>query len=72
MVDATISRARLRDPACLGRYAPGSGAMRRHDRAVRFVRPGLADAASIGVVLPSRPRATGSRPEDGDPMASTI
>jgi hypothetical protein len=72
MVEATISRARLRDPACLGRYPPGLGAMRRRDRADRFVRSALVDAASIDVALPSRPRATGPRPEDGDLMASTI
>jgi len=72
MVDAPISRARIRDPARLDRYPPGSGTLRRPARAGRFATSGLADAASSAFTLPSRPRAAGSRPEGGDFMASTI
>jgi hypothetical protein len=35
-------------------------------------RQNLTDATSIGDALPPRPRAASSRPDGGDPMASTI
>jgi len=72
MGDATISRARIRDLACLGRFRPGLGALGRPTRTVCFATPGLTDATGIAFALPSRPRAASSRPEDGDLMASTI
>ena len=72
MIDATISRARLRDLACLGRYhwAESGGAGLRP--AFASCRQGVTDAASIGDTLPARPRATSSRPGTDDLMASII
>ena len=72
MIDATISRARLRDLACLGRSRPRRGRWAAPRRAGRFATPGLTDAASIAFAPSSRPRAASLRPEDGDLMASTI
>jgi hypothetical protein len=73
MVDATISRARLRDLACLGRGQPtdaGGADLHRlsasRRRAVTDTAPGIAD------VTPPRPRAASSRPETDDLMASPI
>jgi hypothetical protein len=58
MVDATISRARLRDLACLGRFRlPDAG--------------GAGLSASVRFT-PPRPRAVSSRPEEHDFMASPI
>ena len=72
MVDAMVSRARLRDLACLGRdrVPDAGGAGPRNPSAPR--RRAVTDAASIADVPPPRPRATSSRPEDGDLVASTI
>jgi hypothetical protein len=56
MVDATISRARMRDLARLGAS---------HGRAV-------TDAGGIADVPSLRRRAASSRPETDDLMASTI
>jgi hypothetical protein len=72
MVDATISRVRMRDLACLGRsgarlraYGPPPGACASR-------RQAATDASSIGDGLPPRPRAASSRPGTDDLMASTI
>jgi hypothetical protein len=72
MVDAMISRARMRDPARLGRFRlapPGRAGLcepgASHGRAV-------TDAASIADDSSVRPRAAGSRPETDDLVASTI
>jgi hypothetical protein len=74
MVDATISRVRLRDLACLGRgrirRAAAGGVAAPAPDASR--RQAVTDATSIGDVLPPRPRAASSRPGAGDLMASTI
>jgi hypothetical protein len=72
MIDATISRARLRDLACLGRFCPADagGAGLRWASASR--RQAGTDAASIAAVPSTSPRAASSRPEAGDLMASTI
>jgi hypothetical protein len=56
MVDATISSGRLRDLAGLGRSR---------------ARDGRA-AAVVGASAARRPRATSSRPEANDLVASTI
>jgi hypothetical protein len=72
MVDATISRVRMRDPARLGRFglsAPGRaglclpGASRNQP---------VTDATGIADRLLARPRAARSRPEASDSVASTI
>jgi hypothetical protein len=73
MVDATISRGRMRALACLGRF--------RHQQVPRS-RPLLlpcasrrrvvTDAASIGDAPPPRPRAASPRPDTSDLVASTI
>ncbi len=72
MIDATISRARLRDLACLGRSRPpdAGGAGLHWASAPR--RRAATDAASIAGVPSTCPRAASSRPETDDLMASTI
>jgi hypothetical protein len=72
MTDATISRARLRDLASLGRCRrPESGGAGLHPPSASF-RQAVTDASSIGDTLPKRPRATSSRPEADDLVASII
>jgi hypothetical protein len=74
MVDATISRVRLRDLAVWA--APGTpglppnGGIPYAPSAPR--RRSLTDAASIGEPPPTRPRVASSRPGTGDLVASTI
>jgi hypothetical protein len=72
MIDATISRARLRDLACLGRsgltQAGGAGSR----EACASPRRGPTDAAGIGKPSPRRPKRASSRPGADDLMASTI
>jgi hypothetical protein len=72
MIDATISRARLRDLARLGRsgltQAGGAGSR----EAYASPRRGLTDASGIGKPSPRRPTQTSPRPGAGDLMASTI
>jgi hypothetical protein len=72
MVDATISRARLRDLACLGRcrLTGSGGAGSRQASASR--RRTVTDASSIADGTPARPRAASSHPGTGDLVASTI
>jgi hypothetical protein len=72
MVDATISRTRLRDLACLGRFRPLRGRWAAPSGAARFATPVLTDAASIAFAPSSRPKAASSRPEEDGLMASTI
>ena len=70
MVDATISCARLRDPACLGRsrltQADGAGL---HKPSASHRRP-ATDAASIATRPSTRPRQASSRPGSDDLVAS--
>jgi hypothetical protein len=54
MVDATISRVRLRDLARRGRFRPG-GAVERLAPGVRFATESDTGASSIAVAFPSRP-----------------
>jgi len=72
MVDATISRVRLRDLARLGRsrLAHAGEAGPREPSASRR-RPGT-DATSIGTRPPARPKRASSRPGTDDLVASTI
>jgi hypothetical protein len=72
MVDATISRARMRDLARLGRFrvAP-PGRARLCDPGASHGRV-VTDAASIADDPSVRPRAASSRPETDDLVASTI
>jgi hypothetical protein len=73
MIDAMISCARMRDLASPGRsrawqqrhsaLLPNPSASRRQD---------VTDASGIGNALPPRPRATSSRPEGDDLVASII
>ena len=72
MVDAMISRARLRDPACLGRFRPTDAGGAGLQRASASRRRAATDAASIAAVPSTSPRAASLRPETDDLMASTI
>jgi hypothetical protein len=73
MVDATISRGRMRALARLGRS-------RQHQEPPSRPLPlpsasrrrAVTDAASIGNAPPPRPRAASPRSDTGDLMASTI
>ena len=72
MIDATISCARLRDLAGLGRFraAPPGRAGQRSPSASR--RRTGTDAFSIAAGTSPRPRQASSRPGSDDLMASTI
>ena len=72
MVDATISRVRLRDLACLGRSRHGSRAFSPSAAPYASRRQRITDATSIGDALPPRPGAASSRPGTDDLVASTI
>jgi hypothetical protein len=73
MVDAMISRVRLRDLACLGRGRLAARPARRpRGEASAPCRRAVADVANIADDPPARPRAASSRPEACDLMASTI
>jgi hypothetical protein len=72
MVDATISRARLRHLRTLGRSraAPGGGAAASSPSASR--RRTVADGAAIADGTSPRPSARSWRPGSYDLVASTI
>src|SRR5712691_10845579 len=73
MADATMSRARLRDLACLGRGQPtdaGGAGLRRPSASRR--RAAADTATGIGDVTSPRPRAASSRPETDDLTSSAI
>ena len=77
MIEATISRVRMRDLARRGRFHPGLGVWLKPDpklgrRACASRRESDTEASSIAVAFPSRPRAASSRPGEGDLMASII
>jgi hypothetical protein len=72
MVDATISRVRMRDLACLGRSGARLRAFGPAADACASRRQAVTDASGIGDVLPPRPRAASSRPGTDDLLASTI
>jgi hypothetical protein len=73
MVDATISRGRMRDLARLGRsHHDGSALAGRPARSSASRRRAVTDAASIADVTSTRPRAASPRPGRDDLMASTI
>jgi len=72
MVDATTSRARLRELACLGRSwvaQPGTAGP-RNPSASR--RRGGTDASSIAAATSTRPKQASPRPGTDDLVASTI
>jgi hypothetical protein len=73
MVDATISRARLRDLACLGRgHLADVGGADLHQLSASRRRAVTDTATGIADVTSPRPRAASSRPEADDLMASPI
>ncbi len=72
MVDSTISRARLRDLAALGRFGLTGAGEAVSLQAYASPRRLLADAASIAEEPPWRPRAPSSRPGSDDLVESTI
>jgi hypothetical protein len=72
MSRSTISRVRLRDPARLGRADAAAAGDAGPDRDGASPRRPCTDATSIGAGTPQRPRRTGSRPEEGDPVEPLI
>ena len=72
MVDATISRVRMRDLARPGRFRPDTGREAAWGRACASRRESGAKASSIATALPSHPGAASSRLGVGDLVASTI
>ena len=72
MVDATISRVRLRELARLGRFRRRSGRFAACTAPSASRRPSVTDATSIGDGVAARPRAASSRPGTDDLVASTI
>ena len=72
MIDATISRIRMRDLARRGRSRPGGGREAASRRACASRRENDTEASSIAAALPSHPRAASSCPGEGDLMASII
>jgi len=72
MVDATISRVRMRDLARPDRFRPDANREAAWRRACASRRESGTEASCIAAALPSRPGAASSRPGDGDLVASTI
>jgi hypothetical protein len=72
MVDATISRVRMRDLTRLGRSRLCQGRFAAPPETYASRRQPVTDATSIGNGLPSHPRAASSRPATDDLVASTI
>jgi hypothetical protein len=72
MVDATISRVRMRELARPGRFRHRVGRVAACAATSASRRPSVTDATSIGDGLPPRPEAASSRPGTDDLVASTI
>ena len=72
MVDATISRVRMRDLARPGCFCPDAGREAARRGACASRRESGAEASSLATALPARPGAASSRPGVGDLMASAI
>jgi hypothetical protein len=72
MIDATISRVRLRDLARLGRFPGWVGRVAAYPARCASCADRLTDATSIGEARGPRPRAATSRPGTCDPVASII
>ena len=72
MIDATISRVRVRDLARPGRYRPDAGREAAWRRACGSRLESGTEASGIAAALPSRPGAASSRPGAGDLVASII
>jgi hypothetical protein len=72
MIDATMSRVRLRDLARPGRFRPGEGRFAASRQACASRRASGTEASSIAAACPSRPGAASSHPGDGDLVAATI
>ena len=72
MIDATISRVRLRVLAYLGRSAAAAAGVAGFRRCCASPRRPLTAATSSDERPTRRPRAASTRPGTGDPMASTI
>jgi hypothetical protein len=72
MVDATISRVRMRDLARPGRYRPDAGREAAWRRACASRPENSAKASSLAAALPPRPGSASSRPGVDDLVASII
>jgi hypothetical protein len=72
MVDATISRVRMRDLARRGRFRARRSRFAAPSSACASRRKSGPKASSLATALPSRSRAASSRPGGGDLVASTI
>src|SRR5690349_20993615 len=72
MIDATISRVRMRPLGRLGRSRVGGYRCAAPTHTCASGGETVTDASSIADGLPARPRAARARPEAGDLMASII
>jgi hypothetical protein len=70
--DATASRVRLRDPACLGRARPVRLDAAGPDGSRASRRQSGTDASGVAAGPPPQPGHGDSRREDDDPVASII
>jgi hypothetical protein len=72
MIDATISRVRLRGLARLGRFRGGKARVTSLPAPCASCAEHLTDATSIAEALGPHPRAASPRPDTDDLMASII
>jgi len=72
MIDATLSRVRMRDLGGLGRFRPAQSGRAGLRRPCASRRRAGTDTPGIDAVTSPCPSAPSSRPGAGDFMASTI
>ena len=72
MVDATISRVRMRELARLGRFRPGYGWRSRPPPGLRFAEPAAHRCWQHRQASVSTPQTHQLAPRSGDLMASPI
>jgi hypothetical protein len=72
MIDATVSRAWMRDLTGLGRFRLRNSAFGAAPETCASRSGCDTDAISIATAAETHPRAVSSRPRADDPVASTI